>query len=122
FTHVVEAKFIDITPHVLDFVDKVEDRFVVSIKITSDLSGRLRSHLLEGVEHLFEFEAMLAEDCVREVIRVGLTLLAPILLGVFAGRTSFDNDVTLAVDTRLRLARFGEPETSKHRSRGGRKA
>ena len=40
-------------------------------------------------------------------------MLAPVLLGVFVGRSSVDNAVTLAVDTRHRLAESGETETFK---------
>lgn len=49
----------------------VENSLVVSIRITSDLSGRLRLHLLDDIEHLFETEAMLAEDRLCEVVEVG---------------------------------------------------
>jgi hypothetical protein len=95
----------------LDFVDEVEDSFVVPIKIASDLSGRLRSHLLDDVEHLFEPEAMLAEERVREVGEVGLAGLAPVLLSVLAGGSSLDDLITLAMDARHRLAEAGETET-----------
>ena len=92
-------------------MDEVEDGLVVAIKVPSDLSSWLRSHLLDDVEHLFEAEAILAEERVREVVEVGLALFALILLGVFTGRTPLDNGVTLAVDARLRLAKPGETET-----------
>jgi hypothetical protein len=62
FAHVVEVEFVDITAHVLHFVNVVENSLVVSLKATSDLSGRLRSHLLDDIEHLFETKAMLAEN------------------------------------------------------------
>jgi len=65
-------------------VNVVENSLVVSIKVTSDLSSRLRSHLLDDVEHLFETEAMLAEDRRCEVVEVGFAVLAPVLLCVFA--------------------------------------
>jgi len=111
--HAVEVEFVDITAHVLHFVNVVENSLVVSIKVTSDLSGRLRSHLLDDIEHLFETKAMLAENRLCEVVEVGFAVLAPVLLGVFAGRSSVDNGVTLAVDTRHRLAEPGETETFK---------
>jgi hypothetical protein len=94
-------------------VDKIENRFVVPIKITSDLSGRLRSHLLDDVEHFFEAEAMLTEDRLGKVVKVRLAVLAPVLLSVFVGRPPLDNVVTLAMDTRHRLAEPGETETLK---------
>jgi len=84
FTYVVEVKLVHITTHVLDFVDEVENRFVVPIKVTSDLNGRLRSYLLDDVEHLFECEAMLAEDRVCEIVEGRLAGLAPVLLSVLA--------------------------------------
>jgi hypothetical protein len=59
---------------------------------------RLRSHLLDDIEHLFETEAMLAEDRLCEVVEVGFAGLAPVLLSVLTGRSSVDNRVTLAVD------------------------
>jgi hypothetical protein len=71
----------------------------------------LRSHLLDDVEHLFEVKSMLAEDRGREVVEVRLALLVPVLLGVFAGRSSLNDVLTLAMDTRLRLAEPGETET-----------
>ena len=39
FAHVREFKLVDITAHVLNFVNEIEDGFVVSITVTSDLSG-----------------------------------------------------------------------------------
>ena len=39
FTHVREFKLVDITAYVLNFVNEIEDGFVVSITVTSDLSG-----------------------------------------------------------------------------------
>ena len=54
---------------------------------------------------------MLAEDRVCEVVEVRLTLFAPVLLGVFSGCSTLDNVVTLAMDTRHRLAEAGETET-----------
>jgi hypothetical protein len=39
FAHVVEVELVDITAHVLDFVGEVEDGFVVSVEVPSDLSG-----------------------------------------------------------------------------------
>jgi len=39
-------------------VNEIEDGFVVSITVTSDLRGRLGSHLLDDVEHLFEAKAI----------------------------------------------------------------
>ena len=56
---------------------------------------------------------MLAEDRVCEIVEVRLTLHRPILLGVFSGCSVLGNAATLALDTRLRLARFGETETFK---------
>jgi hypothetical protein len=85
-------------------VDEIEDSFGISIKIPSDLSSRLRSHLLDDVEHLLQLEAVLAEDRVREIVEVGLAGVAPVLLSVFVGRSSLDDSVTLTVDTRYRLA------------------
>jgi len=40
--HAIEVEFVDITAHVLHFVNVVENSLVVSIKVTSDLSGRLQ--------------------------------------------------------------------------------
>jgi hypothetical protein len=113
FTHLGKLEFVDVTARFLDFVNKVENGFVITVKITSDLSGRLRSHLLDGVEHLFEFEAMLAEDPVREVVEVGLAAFAPVLLSVLAGGSSLDDLVTFAMDVGYRLAEAGETETLK---------
>jgi len=92
-------------------VNVVENSLVVSIKVTSDLSGRLRSYLLDDIEHLFKTEAMLAEDRLCEVVEAGFAGLAPVLLSVLTGRCSVDNRVTLAVNTRHRLAETGETET-----------
>lgn len=63
---------------------------------------------------------MLTEVRIREVTEVGLTLLALVLLGVFAGRPTLHNVVTLAMDARHCLAEMGETGHSKHRSHGGR--
>jgi hypothetical protein len=82
-TNVVEVEFVNLRAHDLDFVDEVEDSLIVAIKIPSVLNGRLRSHLLEDVEHLFEPEAMLAEDRVRKAVEVRLAVFAPVLLSVF---------------------------------------
>jgi hypothetical protein len=60
-------------------------------------------HLLDGVEHLFEFEAMVAEDRVGEVVKVRFTGFAPVLLSVFACGSSLDDLVASAVDARHRL-------------------
>jgi hypothetical protein len=111
--YIVEVELVDFTTHVLDFVDEVKDGFVITIKITSDLSGRLRSHLLDDVEHLFESEAMLAENRVCEIVKVRLAVLTPVLLSVFACGSSLDNLVTSAVKTRHRLAETGETEAFK---------
>jgi hypothetical protein len=62
-------------------------------------------------QHLFEAKAMLAEERVREVVEVGFAGFTPVLLSVLTGRSSVDNRVTLAVDTRHRLAEPGETET-----------
>lgn len=94
-------------------MDVVEDGFVVSIKVTSDLSRPLKSHLLDDVEHLFETEAMLAKDRLCEVVKVGFAVLAPVLLSVLTGHSSLDNVVALAMDTRHRPAEPGETETFK---------
>jgi hypothetical protein len=56
---------------------------------------------------------MLAENRVCEVVEVCLTVLAPVLLGIFPRGSSLDYRITLTVDTRHRLARFGETETLK---------
>ena len=88
-----------------------ENSLVVSIKVTTDLSGRLKSHLLDNIEHPFEIKAMLAEHRLCEVVEVGFAGFAPVLLSVLAGRSSVDNRVTLAVNTRHRLAEPGETET-----------
>jgi hypothetical protein len=92
-------------------VDEIKDGFVITVKVQSDLSGRLRSHLLDDVEHLFEAEAMLAEDRVREVVELRLAVFAPVLLGVLAGGPSLDDLVTLAMDARHRSANPSEAET-----------
>jgi hypothetical protein len=84
---------------------------IVSVEIPSDLSGRLRSHFLDDVEHLFEAEAMLPENRLRKVAEVGLAVLAPVLLGVLVDRSAFDDGVIPAMDTRHRLAEAGETET-----------
>jgi hypothetical protein len=94
-------------------VDEAKHSFAFPIKIPSDLSGRLRSHLLDDVKHLFDFEAMLAEDRVREVVEVGLAAFAPVLLSVLAGGSSLDDLVTFAMDAGYRLAEAGETETLK---------
>ena len=57
---------------------------------------------------------MLAEERVREVVEVGFAGFASVLLSVLTGRSSVDNRVTLAVDTRHRLAEPGETETCVH--------
>jgi len=111
FAHVVEIEFFEITARFLDFVDKVENEFVVTVEITSDLSGQLRSHLLDDVEHLFESEAVLAENRVCKVVEVGFAVLTPVLLGVLAGGSTLHNLITTAVDARHRLAEPGETET-----------
>ena len=110
FAHVREFTLVDITAHVLNVVNEIEDGFVVSIAVTSGLSGRLRSHPLDDVEHLFEAKAMLTEKRVREVVKISFAGLIPVLLSVLTGRSSVDNRVTLAVDTRHRLAEPGETE------------
>jgi hypothetical protein len=56
---------------------------------------------------------MLAEDGGREVVEVGLAGLAPVLLSVLACGSSLDDLVTLAMNTRLRLAETGETETAE---------
>ena len=77
------------------------------------LIDQLRSHLFDHVEHFFELKAMLSENRVCEVVELRFAVFAPVLLGVFASGSSFDYLIALAVDTRLRLARFGETETLK---------
>jgi len=94
-------------------VDKVKDGFVITVKVTSDLSGQLRSHLFDHVKHLFELKAMLPENRVCEVIELRLAVFAPVLLGVFASGSSLDYLIALAVTTRHRLAEAGETETFK---------
>jgi hypothetical protein len=54
--------------------------------------------------------SMLAEDRVREVVEVGLAVLAPVLLGVLVSRSPFDDGVIFAMDTRHHLAEAGETE------------
>lgn len=54
---------------------------------------------------------MLTEDHVREIVEVDLALLVPVLLGVLVGRFSFDDGTISTMDTRFRLARFGDTET-----------
>jgi len=76
----MKVEFINPPARVLEFVDETEDGFIASSKVTNNLSGRLRLHL-------FEFEAVLAENRLREVVEARLTLLTPVLLSVFAGRS-----------------------------------
>lgn len=54
---------------------------------------------------------MLAENRVREIVKVRLALFAPVLLCVLTGCTPSDNVFTFAMDTRHRLAGAGETET-----------
>jgi hypothetical protein len=54
---------------------------------------------------------MLTKDRVREVVKVRLAVLAPVLLSIFTGRSSLDNVLTLTVDTRHHLTEPGETET-----------
>lgn len=82
-------------------------------RFEENTGGLLKSHLLDGVEHLFEFEAMVAKNRVCEVVKVRFTGFAPVLLSVFACGSSLNDLVASAVDARHRLARFGETETFK---------
>jgi len=54
---------------------------------------------------------MLAENRVREVVKIRLALFAPVLLCIFAGGAALDNVFTLAMDARHRLAEASETET-----------
>jgi hypothetical protein len=68
----------------VDFIDEVEDDFVITVRVTSDLSGRLRSNLLDDVEYFFESESVLAENRVCEFFEVRFAVFASILLSVFS--------------------------------------
>ena len=92
-------------------MNELKDCFEITTEVTSDLSGRLRSHLFDNVKNLFEFEAMLSEDRVRKVVKMRLTPITPVLLSIFASGSSLDNLITSAVHTRYRLAEAGETET-----------
>jgi len=48
---------------------------------------------------------MLAENRVCEVVEVCLTVFAPVLLSIFPRGSSVDHRITLAVDTRHRVAK-----------------
>lgn len=56
-------------------MNEIKYNLVVTVKITGDLGGRLRSHLLGNVEQLFNFKTMLAGNRVCEVIKLRLTVL-----------------------------------------------
>lgn len=110
FAHVRESNS-SISPHVLDFMDEVGDGFVIAVKIPSDLSGRLRSHLHDDVAHLLETGTVLAEERMCEVTEVRPAALTSVLLGVFVGRSSFGDGVISAMDTGYRFVELGGTET-----------
>jgi len=56
---------------------------------------------------------MLAENRLREVVKLRLVIFAPILLGVFTSDSSLDYLIAFAVDTCHRLAKMGEMEALK---------
>jgi hypothetical protein len=94
-------------------VNQTKDGFVVTVKITSDLSSRFRSHLLDHVEQLLKLKRMLTETRVCEIVELRLTVFTPVLLGIFSRGSLLDYRIILAVSTCHRLAEAGETETLK---------
>jgi len=99
FPHFRKLKLVDVVAHVMGFVDEIENGFVVTIKITSDLGGRFRSYLFDDIEHLLEFKPVPTKDRVNEDIVIRLTVLTPVLLSVLLCRSSFDHVLTRSEDT-----------------------
>jgi hypothetical protein len=57
-------------------VNEIKNSLVVTVKITSDLSGRLRSHLLDHVEQFLKLKGMFAENRALLKMRYGSTVKA----------------------------------------------
>jgi hypothetical protein len=92
-------------------MNEIKCNLVVTVKITGDLGCRLRSHLLDNVEQLFNFKTMLAGNRVCEVIKLRLTVFTPVLLGIIYIASSLNYHVTLVVDTCHPLARGRNGDT-----------